>query len=289
MSSYYLSRVVIDDDRIKINITESEFLALRVSMDCLVNILYIEEKYDFIVNNKISLDVALEYPIEMDMDMQSHRYAKSEINRHFANVLTTTRLYVDQGMRYGRKLDLLFGESLVNFKGWFGQQYDARLGYRVMEALRNFVQHRGDAIHRASFGTYKEYIEDRMIIVRRIDTYLEPSELRKEKKFKASVLEELEAQTSRITAQSFLNEYLEGLREVHERFRAATKEKYIEATDCISDAIFRYGGSAKDVIGLQAVEEYASGQEKRSFSVLRDPIYMRDFYESKNPTRITSG
>ena len=289
MQSYYLRRVVIDDARVVINIAEKDFIALRLSMDCLVNVLYIEEKYDFTVKNKIALDSALEYPNEINRNMQSHRYAKSEINRHFANVLTTTRLYVDQGLRYGKKLDRLFGEPLVSFEGWFAQEYDARLGYRVMEALRNYVQHRGDAIHHASFGIYKEYIEDRMVIVRRIDTYLDPSELRKEKKFKASVLDELDAQEIRITAQSFLNDYLEGLQEVHEKFRAATKAKYIEATDCISDAFIRYSGSAEDVIGLQAVEEYGSGQVKRSFSVLRDPIYMRDFYESKNPTRMTIG
>ncbi|PHV33046.1 hypothetical protein CSQ94_12225 [Janthinobacterium sp. BJB312] len=258
-------------------------------MDCLVNILYIEEKYDFIVKNKIALDSALEYPDEIDRNMQSHRYAKSEINRHFANILTTTRLYVDQGLRYGKKLDRLFDEPLVSFARWFALEYDARLGYRVMESLRNFVQHRGDAIHHASFGTYKEYIEGRKVIVRRIDTYLDPSELRKEKKFKASVLDELDAQEIRITAQSFLNDYLEGLQEVHEKFRAATKAKYIVATDCISDAFIRYSGSAEDVIGLQAVEEYGAGQVKRSFSVLRDPIYMRDFYESKNLTRMTIG
>lgn len=164
MQSYYLRRVVIDDARIKVNITEKDFVALRVSMDCLVNILYIEEKYDFIVKNKIALDLALEYPDEIDRNMQSHRYAKSEINRHFANILTTTRLYVDQALRYGKKLDRLFGEPLVSFGGWFAQEYDARLGYRVMEALRNFVQHRGDAIHHASFGTYKEYIEDRKVM-----------------------------------------------------------------------------------------------------------------------------
>ena len=99
----------------------------------------------------------------------------------------------------------------------------------------------------------------------------------------------LDAQEIRITAQSFLSDYLEGLQEVHEKFRAATKAKYIEATDCISDAFIRYSGSAEDVIGLQAVEEYGSGKVKRSFSVLRDPIYMRDFYESKNPTRMTIG
>jgi hypothetical protein len=62
MQSYYLRRVVIDDARIKVNITEKDFVALRVSMDCLVNILYIEEKYDFFVKNKIALDLALEYP-----------------------------------------------------------------------------------------------------------------------------------------------------------------------------------------------------------------------------------
>lgn len=92
-----------------------------------------------------------------------------------------------------------------------------------------------------------------------------------------------------MTVHSFLNDYLESLQEVHEKFHAASKAKYIEATDCISNALIRHNGSAEDVIGLQAVEEYGYGQVKRSFSVLGAPIYMRYFYESKNPTRMTIG
>lgn len=271
------------------SIQEDEFTALRVSMNCLIHSLYIEEKYDFIIQNRIALEDALDRCSDLPNEMQAYRYAKSEINRHFANILTTTRLYIDQGTRYGKKLDRLFSEPRVNFKSRLSQQYDARLGYRVMEALRNFVQHRGDAVHQVTFCTHKEYVQNQMTLVKRTDTYLDPLELRAEKKFKASVLNELESLSSRLTAQTLLMDYLDGLRVVHEEFRVSTKEKNSEAHECILNTIKRYGLTEADVIGLQAIEENNQSEIKRSFSIICDPINMREFYESKNPSRSICG
>ncbi len=254
MPPHYLTRIVPDHIP-PIFIEEEEFTALRVSMDCLMQSLYIEEKYDFIIQNRVALETALADCGNLPNEIQAYRYAKSELNRHFANILTTTRLYIDQGTRYGKKLDRLFGESLVHFKSRISQQYDARLGFRVMEALRNFVQHRGDAVHQVSFNSYKEYVEGQMKIVKRTDAYLEPSELREEKKFKVSVIEELEKLPSRLTAQHFLMEYLDGLRHVHEEFRASIKVKNAEANKCIFDAFDRYIAAGGDPLGLLAVEQ----------------------------------
>lgn len=287
MPSHYLTGFSLDAG-LRISIQEEEFTALRVSMDCLIHSLYIEEKYDFIVQNRIALERALADCNDLPNQMQDLRYAKSEINRHFANILTTTRLYIDQGTRYGTKLDRLFSEPLVRFKSRLSQQYDARLGYRVMESLRNFVQHRGDAVHLVVFDSHKEYVQDQMRIVKRTDAYLEPSELRAEKKFNAAVLDELENLSSRRTAQEFLMDYLEGLRDVHEEFRASTKAKNVEAQECISDAFDRYSVTAGDVIDVRAIEENDRGEIERSASIIRDPIHMREFYESKNPSRSTS-
>jgi hypothetical protein len=256
-------------------------------MDCLIHVLFIEEKYDFIIQNQIDLGKALVACGDLPNEETAYRYAKSEINRHFANVLTTTRLYIDQGKRFGKKLDRLFGEPLVQFEKRTNQQYDLKLGYRVMEALRNFVQHRGDAVHHVVFDAHKEFDGQTMRIVKRTDTYLDPVELRREKKFKSEVLKELDELKILRTAEEFLQEYLQGLRIIHEEFRASTREKIAQSEACITDAFERYRAIAGDVIGLQAVEANEDGGVKRSFSVLHAPIVMRKFYESKNLSSIS--
>lgn len=281
MTAYYLTKIGLSTAP-QLAICESESTSLRASMDCLVHALFIEEKYDFIIQNQIDLERALVACGDLPNEETAFRYAKSEINRHFANVLTTTRLYIDQGKRFGKKLDRLFGEPLVQFEKRTNQQYDAKLGFRVMEALRNFVQHRGDAVHQVVFDAHKEYEGETMRIVKRTNTYLDPAELRREKKFKSEVLKELDELKSRPTAQEFLQEYLEGLRIIHEEFRASTREKIAQSEACITDAFERYRAIAGDVIGLQAIETNKDGGVKRSFSVIDAPIVMREFYESKN-------
>lgn len=281
MTTYYLTKIALSTAP-QLAIYESESTSLRASMDCLVHTLFIEEKYDFIIQNQINLERALVDCGDLPNEETAYRYAKSEINRHFANVLTTTRLYVDQGKRFGKKLDRLFGEPLVQFEKRTNKQYDAKLGYRVMEALRNFVQHRGDAVHQVVFNAHKEWQGETMRIIKRTDTYLDPSELRKEKKFKSEVLKELEKLKNRPTAQEFLREYLEGLRIIHEEFRASTREKIAQSEACVTDAFERYRAISGDVVGLHVIEANEHGAVKRSFSVIDAPIVMRKFYESKN-------
>lgn len=282
MSTYFLTKIVAKTVP-RLTISEEEFTSLRASMDCLVHALFIEEKYDFVIQNQIALENALVACADLPNEETALRYAKSEINRHFANILTTTRLYIDQGKRFGKKLDRLFGVPLVQFEKRTNQQYEVKLGYRVMEALRNFVQHRGDAVHQVIFNARKVYEEEKMRLVKHTDTYLDPSELRKEKKFKAEVLNELDGLATRPTAQEFLQEYLEGLRVIHMGFRESTKVKIAESQACIADAFERYQALAGDVIGLSAIEEHLDGTEKRSFYVNAAPKVMREFYESKNP------
>lgn len=67
--------------------------------------------------------------------------------RRLANLLTTTRAYCDQ---LPHAMNALYGHDSSQsaaVKAFFHGEYDTVLGYRVCEALRNYVQHRGSPIH----------------------------------------------------------------------------------------------------------------------------------------------
>lgn len=68
-------------------------------------------------------------------------------------------------------------------------EYDARLGYRFMEALRKHAQHRGVSVSGVRFNRRTD-AAGRLLIS--VEPYVELEDLRASPKFKRSVLGELE-------------------------------------------------------------------------------------------------
>jgi hypothetical protein len=72
----------------------------------------------------------------------------SRINRSLPNLLTITRIYTDPVKHDMGTLSALPKEPILNC---FGQEYDSYFEYRLMEALRNHVQHHGMPITELSY------------------------------------------------------------------------------------------------------------------------------------------
>lgn len=70
-------------------------------------------------------------------------------------------------------------------------EYDARLGYRVMEALRNYVQHRGLPLHSITVGGGWIDTEEGRRRKEKTTLYLNVDTLAEDKDFKKDVLDEL--------------------------------------------------------------------------------------------------
>ena len=73
-------------------------------------------------------------------------------------------------------------------------EYDKSVGYRIMEALRNYIQHRGEATKGISYPSQIEWREEGDPLWNfRLDLMLDMEALRRDKRFKRSVLQEIES------------------------------------------------------------------------------------------------
>jgi len=75
--------------------------------------------------------------------------------RRIVNLLTACRLYLDQSSHhlaclYGGDSDTIHGIEDVR-----SSEYDTHVEYRIMEAIRNYAQHRGFPIHSCSYNAQR--------------------------------------------------------------------------------------------------------------------------------------
>lgn len=136
----------------EIEIDFYEYNSLRSSIKCLSMALELEEIYSFIVSNYIDFESFLfEYSLSSKLFDEENIYvgfqrAKMDSNRRLVNILTVTRMYVDQATR---KVKCIFSdaEEIPDFAKMKSEKYDSHFEYRFMEAIRNHVQHGGLGAH----------------------------------------------------------------------------------------------------------------------------------------------
>jgi hypothetical protein len=129
-------------------ISEAEFNALRTARNDLAIVESVEEKLGILLGNYEEFETALLSQTVHNVVFQDINPSRAKdmiytLNRRVINLLTSCRLYLDH-IRHD--LNSIYGDGadVTNVVVQeTSRQYDARLGYRVMEALRNYVQHRG--------------------------------------------------------------------------------------------------------------------------------------------------
>lgn len=150
----YKLRKMILASNIEIEISESDFLQLKTSRDCLLGALAIEEKYELLVANFIDLEkeclnITCESMLRNNDEYSDFFDIRIRLNRRVVNLLTASRLYMDHLSQHVKTC--LLNET-ANVKSLFSSEYDGCFEYRFMEALRNYVQHRGLAVHSSQLG-----------------------------------------------------------------------------------------------------------------------------------------
>jgi hypothetical protein len=140
----------------EIEITKAEFEATKKAQDSLVAVVSIEEKFDLLIENyreyeRSLLDSALHHMIEQHHEHDDFMAERRTVARRLANLLTSTRLYVEQVTKDAARL---YGEGsakATTVKALLRNEYDRTLEYRVMWELRNHVQHQGVFVGGISF------------------------------------------------------------------------------------------------------------------------------------------
>ncbi|HEX6038439.1 hypothetical protein [Longimicrobium sp.] len=184
----------------------------------------VEEKFGILLGNYEELETALlieaaHKVIFQDINPSRVQDMLYTLNRRVINLLTSCRLYIDH---IQHDLNSIFGKASGRAEvavQAMNYQYDVKLGYRVMEALRNYVQHRGLPIAGVLFGVMPD--KPRVgFAAHTVTPLLNTHKLDDDGGFKQSVLNELmSAHGEQADLKPLVREYIEGITEVHRKFR----------------------------------------------------------------------
>ncbi|MFC5528716.1 hypothetical protein [Cohnella yongneupensis] len=245
-------------------------------------ILKVEEKLNFLIENysELEKDIVNVSFNKMISPLYSSDWTLSIgdihlINRRMINFLTTSRLYLDQISHDIKELDdnPNISNIIENLKR---DEYGEVLGYRVLEALRNYVQHRGLPVHIISFNVSKEGDLTKRVI----NPFLKVSELRKDGKFKATVLSELEKIDDEADLKLYIRQYISSITRIHSNIREILTENISIWDNEINIAYEMYKEKHGESDSLGISEMYM-GFRRNIVFIMKEPIKRRKWLEQK--------
>lgn len=272
-----------------ISISKDEYDSIRRAREGIFESLFLEEKYDLIVENYLEFETTMQEITARAMIRLDHSYHTSHLermltDRKIANLLSAARLYVDHAKQHVHRILALDSATTFDVEATLSVQYDLRFGYRCMEALRNYVQHRGLPVHSITFENRWVERRDGNLMLNALSPYIEPARLREVGGFKKSVLKEMEARGDKIDLKEVIRDYVEGLSLAHSEIRDNVSQ-FVRRWDAIvKNAVNQYATASSDgsTVGLCAVKKLNNRRYADWISVFMNPIEQRQYFESKN-------
>jgi hypothetical protein len=216
----------------------------RAQIACLFSV-ELEEKLALLLDNFAEFEFellrlsenSLIWPNRNQMDAMQERLT---LDRRIVNLLTSCRLYLDQT---DRGISRLFGnpsKQLNAVKHFKSDLYDNHKGYRVMESLRNYVQHSSLPVNLITYnlsrnkGRVMDYIQFMVI------PQLSCRNISKMAIFKKSVLKELIQQGEKVDLRGPAREYVECLVRLHSKLREVISNRVIDSRSTYQAAVKEY-------------------------------------------------
>ncbi len=290
---YGLAGLVGRDD-VFAPITVDEFLTLKNARSSLFECLSIEEKYDVLIENYLEFETTvLDFAARSMVlgsgawDYDSFHLARATLDRRLANLLSGCRIYEDHVKQHVHRA--LPGEQ-PNLKGLFAEEYDRRLGYRCMEALRNHVQHSGLPVHEVKANRGWTSLDETGMLRFGLTPYVEARFLRENPKFNKKVLQEIEGLGGKVDLKGLVRDYIEGLSVVHSRIRELLREKSREWESVLDGAIRRLGDECQGTTEVWLIRAISltDGQQAEEFQVFTDFNDRRKYLQKKNEAPLTN-
>ena len=270
-----------------IEISAEEFEQAKRAKEKLITFLGIEEKLDILLENYVEyekhlIDLTLRQVVFSDLLLSSGMTDKQHLTRRLANLLSAARLYADQAKH---DLSAIYERNSAQqelLRQALSREYDNRFGYRVMEALRNYMQHRSLPVKKLSYSSKWEEVDSEQMLRCSAEVYLDVIDLREDSKFKSNVLSELEKRGKEVEITPLVRQYIEGIGCAHEELRSNTKQDIDAWARTVSDLIDRVRDPLNgDLTGLGIVAE----DERRyveTVHISEEPKERLDYLARKN-------
>ena len=277
-----------------IEITEQEYIKIETAKNNLLEILYIEEKFDMLIGNYLEVELDLlkytaQYMIRANKTRTELRRGLNQISRRIINLLSTGRLYLDQSIHNLNNISsirLKITEEIIKEQK---KQYDQYLGYRVMEALRNYVQHRGYPIQGLIYNNKLVRKNSNKRNLFSITPYIKIQELEKDNKFKKATLKEIKPLGDKIDLKPIFREYVEALWNIHAKVRELLKSDIIDWEKLFQNTFNKFqsiNSKIVPIISLSVIKQNKNGSYINSIEIDKFIIEYRQELQRKNSTFI---
>lgn len=214
---YLLYKAVLDEAP-EIEITEDEYEKLKEARSLLSSALAIEINYEILINNYLDfekhlLNMSIDCLVRNDsLDYLGFFEVRLNMNIRLINLLTACRLYFDQLEHHTKNFAVYITDIAEQVEKLRSNEYDSNKEYRFIEALRNYVQHRGLPVHWILLNRRRTRSEDDHLLEYSIELASLRSYLEEDGKFKKKVLAELD---EKIDIKVATRSYLDSISNVH--------------------------------------------------------------------------
>lgn len=267
-------------------ISKEKYEILKSSKYKILETISIEEKFDIVLENykeveKLLFSIALQTKMYQEVD-DDHRLDQSrELSRLISNLLSSTKLYFDHLMGH---LSAIYTKNSKEFKSVIeckNKHYDNSFSYRLLEALRNHVQHAGLPF---SYSAHSQWHNEFKYMVNISTPVLIVDDLRASSKFKKSVLKEIPDNEKEIDLKNHIRAYVGLLSEINEHVRELVNNDYKYWEEQISSVISKCSDELKLKTGANIVLDltFENDAANSSTSLFMKFLNLRQNYIMKN-------
>lgn len=270
-----------------VEISNEDFDLLRMARTHLFEALSIEEKLNLVLENYAEFEQELFNCSVNNMLFQATDWSSSideihVVNRRIINLLTTGRLYIDQVAHNIRSIYGADSEQEKVVKKQTSQEYDSDFpGYRIMEAMRNYVQHRELPIRGLSKNMRRTEKESEVFMKHTIKLSIDINTLGEDKKFKSKILTELQRLGEAVEFTPLFRQYLGSIGKIHLKIRELLSSDLLVWEKQIQYLLSQYQESTGYIDGLSAIVTDES-EITETISIFEDVIERRQMLENKN-------
>ncbi len=287
----YIARAPYMGSFPQLEISEGRYNVLLAAFNHIAALASVEEKYDILLANyqeyeSEMLGIALDDEIHSEFSVVAFSSLYRQIARRFVNLLSAARLYLD-----------FVGAQCKDALGEWGEVilarvhflYDNESDYRLIEALRNHVQHKGLPFSFSRHGAKLDFAGT-FHLVFHTSAYLRKDQVLGDDSIKSIVKDDLRRIASdSIELDAPLKHYIEMLSEIHNEIRTTTSARTSEAESRISSIMDEYallsdtfGKSEQKVLGLYEWEE-AQSLPHASVEIHTNGLTNLKYMSGKNP------
>jgi hypothetical protein len=286
MATYELRGIYMANQHYYIELSEEHFHYLRTVRKNLLEVLSIEDKFNILIENYAEFEQELAKRSINAMLYQNKDWSSAidEIhlmNRRVVNLLTTCRLYIDQT---SHNICSIYGKDSTQKEEIERQrrlEYDSttKSGYRVMEAIRNYVQHRELPI---SSIQHPQQFQGDSHVKHGIRINISVKALSEDKNFKPRIKNELKEFGNFVNLTPLVREYVEAIGRIHLKIRELIKPNLPEWDEAIYEIINQYYNFTGFYEGLALLEIDDLNTTVESFEIFKDFIERRQFLVNKS-------